>query len=302
MAKNLDALNEQFGLRSQLVFKTGPGEFTSAEITNDAATATIALHGGHILSFQPHGRPPVLWVSRYSHYMGGKAIRGGIPVCWPWFAGHPTDAGKPAHGFARITPWTVLGSEATPGGATRLRLGLTDTEATRSLWPYPFQLELTVTVGSALSVELLVRNPGADSFSCTGALHSYFSVSDIANVAIRGLEGCAYLDKVAGHQYREQMGAVTITAETDRIYLDTTADCLIVDNGWQRQIRVAKQGSRTTVVWNPWAVRARQLSDFGDEEYRHMVCVEAVNTADDVIILPPGGRHLLQTTLSLEPE
>jgi D-hexose-6-phosphate mutarotase len=297
---NLNTLNEQFGLKPGLVFKVGPGELMSAEITNKLATANIALHGGHVLSFQPHGQQPVLWASRYSHYTAGKAIRGGIPICWPWFAAHPTDAGKPAHGFARISLWTVLGSETTAEGATRLRLGLADTEATRALWPYPFQLELTITVGANLSVELLIRNPGPAPFTCTGALHSYFSVSDIAHVTIQGLEGCAYLDKVAGNQRREQTGPVTISGETDRIYLDTTADCFIVDPGWQRQVRVAKQGSRTTVVWNPWVDRAGQLADFGDEEYRQMVCVEAVNTANDIITLSPGSRHLLQTTLSSE--
>lgn len=297
---NLAALNEQFGLTPRLAFKAGPGELISAEISNDEATANIALQGSHVFSFQPHEQQPVLWTSRYSHYTAGKAIRGGIPVCWPWFANHPTDVGKPAHGFARTSQWTVLGSEITAKGATRLQLGLTDTEATRALWPHPFQLEVNVTVGSELQVELLIRNPGDTAFSCTGALHSYFSVSDIANVAIHGLEGCAYLDKVASDQRREQAGPITITGETDRVYLDTSADCLIVDPGWQRQVRVSKQGSRTTVVWNPWTEKARQMADFGAEEYRQMVCVETANAADEVITVPVGGEHRLQTTISLE--
>jgi glucose-6-phosphate 1-epimerase len=243
-----------------------------------------------------------LWASRHSYFTPGKAIRGGIPVCWPWFASHPADPGKPAHGFARTSQWSVLDSELTSEGAIRLRLGLTDATATRALWPHPFQLELRVTVGAALQVELLIRNPGDTTFTCTDALHSYFSVSDNTNVTITGLESTAYLDKVAGNQRREQSGPITISGETDRVYLDTSADCLIIDPGWQRQIRVAKQGSRTTVVWNPWAEKARQMADFGAEEYRQMVCVETANAADEVITVPAGGEHGLQTTISIEPE
>jgi glucose-6-phosphate 1-epimerase len=196
--------------------------------------------------------------------------------------------------------WSVLGRDVTADGATRLRLGLADSEETRALWPHAFQLELAVAVGAALDVELLVRNTGARAFTCTGALHSYFAVSDIAGVSVGGLDGSAYLDKAAGHARREQRGAITVTGETDRIYLDTTGDCLIADPGWRRTIRVAKRGSRTTVVWNPWAERARQLADFGDDEYRGMVCVETANAADDQITVPPGGEHRLATTLAVE--
>lgn len=298
---NLTVLNEQFGLAAQLVFKAGPGGLTIAEISNEAATASIALQGAHVLSFQPHGQQPVLWVSSDSYFAAGKPIRGGIPVCWPWFANHPTDPGKPAHGFARISQWNILGSEVISAGVTRLRLGLTDTAATLALWPHPFQLELTVTVGSALQVELLIRNPGETAFTCTDALHSYFSISNSAGITITGLEGVAYLDKVAGYQRREQIGPITISGETDRVYLDTSADCLIVDPGWQRQIRVAKQGSRTTVVWNPWIEKAEQMADFGAEEYRQMVCVETANAANEIITVPAGREHRLQTTISLEP-
>lgn len=298
---HLKALNEQFGLASQLVFKTGPGGLTTAEIDSAHATATVVLQGAHVLSFQPHNQQPVLWVSSNSYFAPGKPIRGGIPVCWPWFANHPTDAAKPAHGFARTSEWSVLGSDLTTAEAVRLRLGLTDTIATRALWPHPFHLELVVTVGSTLQVELLIRNAGDSPFTCTGALHSYFSISDIANITITGLEGGTYLDKVAGNQRREQTGPITITGETDRVYLDTSADCLIVDSGWQRQIRVAKRGSQTTVVWNPWIEKAQRMVDFGAEEYRQMVCVETANAADDVISVPAGGEHRLETTISPEP-
>jgi glucose-6-phosphate 1-epimerase len=291
---------KRFEHAPDLAFLPGPGGLTIAEINTRHAQATVALHRGHVLAFQPRGHRPVLWVSRHSQFTAGKAIRGGIPVCWPWFGPHPTDAGKPAHGFARTSSWSVLGSELTAEHEIRLRLGLSDSDGTRGLWPHTFELELVVTVGQSLNVELVIRNPGQSPFTCSGALHSYFAVSDIANAMIHGLNGCAYLDKVANYERFEQAGAIAVAAETDRVYLDTTGDCLIADAGWQRTLRVGKRGSRTTVVWNPWVDRARQLMDFGDDEYREMVCVETANAADDQITVQPAGEHRLATTLGVE--
>jgi glucose-6-phosphate 1-epimerase len=286
---------------SGLTFTALPGGLTAAVIAADHATARVALQGGQVLAFQPRGQRPVLFVSRHSHYAEGRAIRGGIPVCWPWFGPHPADPTRPAHGFARTALWSVRASEMIPAGTTRLRLGLTDSDATRRLWPHRFELELTVTVGPVLDVALRIRNPGPAAFTCTGALHSYLRVSDIGRVTVGGLEGGAYLDTVAGHARAEQAGPVTIAGETDRIYLDTTADCLVADAGWGRVIRLAKRGSRTTVVWNPWTARARQLPDLGDEEYRQMLCVETANAAGDQVTVPAGGEHELATTLGIEP-
>ncbi|MCB0212872.1 MAG: D-hexose-6-phosphate mutarotase [Anaerolineae bacterium] len=299
---DLATLNTQFGIDNHLVFTSGTGGLTVATINNRHAEAVVALHGGHVLSFQPHGHQPVLWLSEYSHYTLGKAIRGGIPVCWPWFANHPSDPGKPSHGFARTTLWTVIGSDTWADGSTQLRLELDDSAATQALWPYVFQLELVVTVGSALQVDLNVHNPGNEPFVCTDALHTYFSVSDITNVSVLGLEDVSYLDKVDNGALKTQQGPITFTTETDRIYLATTADCLIVDSAWQRRIRVAKQGSRTTVVWNPWIEKAQRMADFGDEEYHTMVCVETTNAADDVITVSPGGSHRLQTLINVETD
>lgn len=282
----------------EIEFTPGPGGLMVAEIQNSHGHAMVALNGGHVLSFQPRGDRLVLWASAHSHYATGKPIRGGIPVCWPWFGPHSSDTAKPAHGFARTSEWQVLGHDA-GAGDTRLRLGLADSDASRALWPHAFELELIITVGLALDVELVIRNTGATAFTCTGALHSYFAVSHISSVVIHGLEGCAYLDKVQNHARFEQAGAIDITAETDRVYLNTTADCLIADAGWDRAIRVAKRGSQTTVVWNPWSGRARQISDFGDEEFREMVCVETANAADDQIVVPAGGQHRIATTISV---
>ncbi|MBA3946134.1 MAG: D-hexose-6-phosphate mutarotase [Herpetosiphonaceae bacterium] len=297
---DLAELNAHFALPKHISFTEGPGGLAVADIKNTHAAVRVALQGGQVVSYQPHGAEPVLFVSGLAGYATGKAIRGGIPVCWPWFGPHPTDATKPQHGFARTLEWSVSSTQVIEGGATKLQLVLVDNEHTRTLWPYSFELLLNVTVGPELQVELVTRNLGAEDFSCGSALHSYFAVSDIAGITIDGLSGCTYIDKTAGGDRKLQPGPVTIDAETDRIYLDTAGSCMIEDPAWQRRIHITAAGSRSTVVWNPWQAAAQRMSDFGDEEYRSMVCVETANAGPDVRTVPTGGEHRLSTRIAVE--
>jgi glucose-6-phosphate 1-epimerase len=293
-------LNDQFAIAEHITFTATAGGVPVAEIRNSYAAASVAVQGGHVITYQPHGQAPVLWVSRLSAYELGKTIRGGIPVCWPWFGAHPTDASKPFHGFVRGMLWQVTGTSVGPADATQVRLGLCDTEATWDLWPHAFDLQLVVTVGPRLHVELAARNPGQQPFQCGGALHTYYHVGDARRIAIHGLDGCDYLDKVEAFRRKRQQGPVTIEAETDRIYLDTAGDCLIDDPVLKRRIQIAKSGSRTTVVWNPWADKARAITDFGDEEYLNMVCVETANADADIVTVPPGGEHRLAAMIAID--
>ena len=192
-----------------------------------------------------------------------------------------------------------MGTNASPAG-TLIELGLESAPATLELWPHPFSLRLRAFFGVQLQVELHVHNPGPQPFSMSGALHSYFSLSQASAITITGLEGSSYFDKV-GTAPQRQEGPVRISAETDRVYQDTTAECIIEDPGLGRRICVAKQGSRSTVVWNPWIAKAARMEDFGDGEYRQMVCVGTANAAPDQIVLAPGARHCLQATLRVEP-
>ena len=292
-----DALNERFAVADHLAFCAGPGGLTVAEIANARAAARVALHGAHVLSYQPRGRRPVLWMSARSRFEAGAPIRGGIPICWPWFGPHPTDEDKPAHGFARTAEWAVLGAEGLGDGSSRIRLELSDSETTRELWPHAFALELAVTVGAELTVDLNVTNPGPGPMVSGGALHSYFHVARVAEVAIGGLDGCGYIDKLDPGDRKVQRGPITIAAETDRVYLDTVGECTIDDSRLNRRITVAKSGSRSTVVWNPWIAKSARMTDFGDDESPGMVCVETANAADDVVTVPPGGTHRLQATI-----
>lgn len=298
----IDQLNAQFGLGDQLVFGLGPGDLPLVEIMNEAAMAVLSLHGGHVLAYQPLGQKPVLWVSKLARFQHGEAIRGGIPVIWPWFGAHPTDSGRPSHGFARRSLWRVRGATAVSPAETQLRLGLQDNEETRLLWPHAFDLDLTVTVGAALHLSLRTQNKGPEAFTFTSALHSYFTVSTVTAVSIAGLEDAAYIDQLAGMARRRQSGAVQISSEVDNVYVNTEAACRLIDPYWQRTIAIHKQGSRSTVVWNPWRDKAQRMADFGDDEYRQMVCIETANAAENEIRLAPGDTHEMQLKIFVEKE
>lgn len=297
----LTALNARFGVAGQVSFREPAPGFFVVDLANDHATVTVALQGAQLLTWAPRGQQAVVWQSPHARFVSGKSVRGGVPVCWPWFGANATESTLPAHGFARTVPWEMrVCTVAENGGMTRLEFHLVQTDATRRMWPHPSELELHMSVGAALNMELLTRNTGTQAFTLGQALHTYFAVSDIREVEVQGLDGCSYLDKVGPEQRRQQHGPVRFSGETDRIYLDTEADCLIHDPGLQRRIRVSKRGSRSTVVWNPWIAKAASLGDMGEDGYLHMLCVESTNAADDVVTVMPGGEQRLAVSYTLE--
>lgn len=275
-------------------FVEGQNGFKLIEVKNSAGIATIALQGAQLLSWAPAGEKPVIWLSKNAKYVQGKSVRGGIPICWPWFGPHPEESSYPAHGFARNIVWEVAGTKSLMN-ATQVALRLVPNEA---FWPYPSELECRVKVGKTLEMELITRNTGLEPFTLGCALHTYFEVGDVRKIEILGLEEAAYIDKVNGGKNR-QSGPVTVNSEVDRIYLDTASDCLIRDPIYNRVIRVEKQGGRSTVVWNPWLEKAIKMGDLGDDGYLNMLCVESCNAADDVVIVPPGKSHRLSVRYSV---
>lgn len=296
MTHTIDSLNARFAISGHLHFDQCAPGLPVADIQTPHARAHIALQGAQVLTWQPSGQKPVLWVSKATVYVPGKAVRGGVPVCWPWFGARD---GLPAHGFVRTRLWELRETRLDAAGQVVLRLGITDDADTRALWDFAFDLELVVTVGQTLSLALVTHNTGTAAFTITDALHTYFHVGDIGQVTVQGLDGCAYLDKVQNFAPARQSGAVTFTGETDRIYLDTTSDCLIDDKAWGRSIRVAKQGSSSTVVWNPWREREKTFPDMAAGEHREMVCVETCNAGPDQVSLAPGQRHTLSACMTL---
>jgi glucose-6-phosphate 1-epimerase len=297
---NLDSLNQQFAIPGHLDFIEGPGGLPVARIRNALASSDIALQGAHVLTWQPVGEEPVIWLSTQARFAPGKSIRGGIPVCWPWFGNHETEPDFPAHGFARTVMWEVASSETLADGATRITFGLSQTDATRAQWPHACKASYTVTAGRQLTVELQTQNTGDHPFRITEALHTYFDIGDIGNLCITGLSRSVYLDKLEAFKPKRQHGEVEIVSEVDRVYVNTDAECVIEDRARQRYIRISKQGGRSTVVWNPWVEKSIQMGDMGENGYRHMVCVESANANINFVNIVPGETHGLKVVYTVE--
>lgn len=269
-----------------------------ARLTFGRFQALVALQGAQVLNWTYDGHG-LLWLSPIARIRDGKGIRGGIPVCWPWFADHPTDPTKPAHGFVRHRNWSLVSTRAT-GEAVSVTLATATTEADGKLWPHRAEAQLTVTLGEALSITLATRNTDRDPFPLTEALHTYFRVSDISRVSVTGLEGCAYLDKLDGFARKTQSGPIAIAGEVDRIYLGDTSSITLHDAGSGRRILIEGSGSRSAVVWNPWTAKTARLGDMGSPDaFRQMICIETANAGDDVITLAPAETHTLGVTYRL---
>ncbi len=291
---NIATLNEQHGIPGILTFSGGPGDFVYAQIDNDLATATVCLYAGQVLSYRPRtADSDLLFVSKQAYFAEGKAIKGGIPLCWPWFGPDPDGQGRATHGFLRNRPWSVLDSKTLANGATELRLIATDDEASRAIWARAFAVVLAITVGKTLNISLMTRNVEQTPLSLTQGLHTYFVVGDIAKTEVLGLDGLRYIDKVAGGIEAMQSGPVRIDGEVDRIYTEVDGRLTIVDRALNREIMIDATGTRSAVVWNPWREKAAAMADFGDGEYATMLCVETTNAGPDQIVIPPRGEYSL---------
>ena len=304
LAVELDRLNAEYAIPGRLRFVEGRGGLTLMEIDTPLAAATVTPHGGQVLSFRPKSASEdLLFVSERAYFAAGQEIKGGVPLCWPWFGRDPDGKGRVIHGFARALPWTLRGCESQSDGATAVRFGLVDDARTRALWPHPFDLEVEILIGSALRVALTTRNPSDRTFRITQGLHAYFKIGDPTRLAVRGLEGCHYIDKAAGagDAIVRQDGPVTPSAEVNRIYERVPTSLTIEDPVLARRIRIDSEHSRTCVVWNPWVESARTMDDLDDLDYRRFICVETVNTASEVIEVPPQGESRIAATYRVEP-
>lgn len=287
--------------------REGPGGLQFFDLSNPFGEATICSQGAQLIQWQHRSSPrPVMFVADAVQYVRGKSLRAGIPICWPWFGPHPAGPPMPQHGFARNLTWDTGEAQQLRGGATRQAFVLRDDDTSRALWPHPFRLEYQVTVGDTLVVELASVNVGNAPFSITEALHAYFLVADVGAIEIQGLDSTYYSDKADGAKRKLQQGAVTFAGEVDRVFLDTEADCSIVDPVMQRRIVISTSGSRSTVIWNPGAQKAAGLADLGDVPaasagWRQMVCVESANALDNRVTIEPGQTHRIAATYRVEP-
>lgn len=279
----------------------GNGGLPMINVSNDHADAVISVYAGQVLSFTPKGAADVLFVSDKAYYAEGKAIKGGVPICWPWFGADPEGKGRPAHGFMRNRMWSEWETRENADGSTTVILDVESSPETLAIWPYAFRVAMEITVGKTLQLALVTRNTGDAAFTITQAMHTYFAVGDIAQTTVTGLEGTQYLDKAADGNgaTKQQDGAISINSEVDRVYLGVPAELAIVDGALNRTIRITSSGNKTAVVWNPWAKIAAGMADLQDDDYTRFVCVETTNAADDVVEVAAGAEFRLVAEYSL---
>ncbi len=297
----LSSLNARFAIPGTAQIVAGNQGLPMIRITTASASAEIYLHGAQVTSWRPFGAEEVLFVSGKSRWEDGKAIRGGIPICFPWFRAKADDPSAPAHGLVRTRAWQ-LDALVETGSQVVVTLSTESDEASRGWWPHPFRIEHRIQIGSELKLELTVAHTGgedAEPMRFEEALHTYFAVGDATRVRVTGLDEVSYLDNMDGGEKKLQQGDVVYARQTDSAYLDTWRAVELVDPVLGRRLRTAKENSLSTVIWNPWKEGAGALADLGGAEWQQMACVEASNILDCAVSLDAGRQHRMGATLSV---
>jgi len=287
---SIKKLNERFALPNRLGFEPGDGGLACAVVTTEQAQARAYLYGAHVAGYHPAGHDPVLFLSPSSVYGKGKAIRGGVPICFPWFGPNANDPSAPQHGPARTSHWRLADTREERTGIVMRFDAIFE----------PFHVSHYITSGQTLTMTLSVTNASDSPAHFEAAQHTYFAVSDARDIHITGLEDTDYFDKVDGGQRKTQgPDPVRFTGETDRLYVDTASKCVLTDPGLGRAITISKSGSDSTVVWNPWDEKAAAMSDLGDDDWLKMACIETANAGPNRVTLDPGGEHHMRTTIGV---
>jgi glucose-6-phosphate 1-epimerase len=280
-----------------------PAGLSRLRLSTPVATGELYLQGAHISAWAPATEAEVIWMSKASMLAPTQPLRGGVPICCPWFGPGRDSSMSPVHGYARLADWSLTSAEDV-GGTVTLVLRLTDADVAglpdAVKWQHPFELTYRVSFGVELAVALTVRNTGTEEFVFEEALHTYIGVDDIHRVWIEGLDGSQYFDRAPGAATERvtQVGPVTFTGETDRLYY-SASPASVIDIAGGRRITVAS-GSANTVVWNPWIAKAAAMPDYGDEEWREMVCLEAANALENAVTLNPGAEHTMSAQYAVD--
>ncbi len=298
MESRVGQLNSRFEIPGTAQVVGGNGRLPKVRIASREAVGEMYLHGAHVTCWKPVGREEVLFLSSRSRWEDGQAIRGGVPVCFPWFGNKADDPKAPAHGFVRTRAWQIESIEQI-GSAVTVSMFTESNEDTARWWPAEFRLVHRATFGEELSLELVVTNTGKTSLCFEEALHAYHRVGNIEKARVRGLDMVHYLDKTDSNRENMQQGEITVVSETDRVYLNTTDAIELEDPVLHRCTRVTKENSQTTVVWNPWVRKAHSLSDFADDEWKQMICIEASNVSDSAVHLAPGQHHKMKVIVKV---
>jgi glucose-6-phosphate 1-epimerase len=295
----LAALNAQYAISGIAQIVEPFPNLPAVRITTSSCAATMHLHGAHITSWRPAGSEEIIFVSSKARYVDGQAIRGGIPICFPWFRGKGDDPQAPAHGLVRTRSWK-LGSIKRQGPDVTVAMSTSSDDATKKWWPHEFRAELRVTFGRDLKLEFAVENAGSNECRYEEALHTYYLVGDIAAARVHGLDGASYLDNTDGNREKKQAGDVRVGQATDSAYVNSESALEVMDPALQRRIHIRKENSRTTVIWNPWKEAAENMSDMGADEWKKMLCVEGANILGNAITLHAGEQHTTTVTMTVE--
>lgn len=286
---------ERFAVPDRVTVGRGPADLPCLTLRTPWSAAVVFAHGAHLTEFAWHDEPPLLFLSARSRYGAGQAIRGGVPVIFPWFGNRDS---LPAHGFARTATWTLAETRAEPDGGVAVSFTL-DRAPAGVTWP-PFAVRYTIRVGRHLEMTLGIDNPGVAPLAVEHCLHTYLLVGDVAQASVTGLTGRRYVDKTDGFKTKvDDAASLRIAGETDRVYPDAPGVVAVDDPVLRRRLRVEQTGARSTVVWNPWAEKARAMADLDD--YRRLLCVESGNVGDAIVTIAPGGRHVSRAVITREP-
>ncbi|MFA7324996.1 MAG: D-hexose-6-phosphate mutarotase [Candidatus Nanopelagicales bacterium] len=270
-------------------------------LSSASGSGAVHEHGAHLTSWTPAGNAPVIWMSALARFEPGVAIRGGVPIIFPWFGAGRSGDLAPAHGFARTRPWHLVES-GLDGDDAVAAFALEGSATDDPNFPFAFAARYEIRLGQTLRLSLTVENFDEHPFSYEEALHTYFSIGDVRQVVVEGLDGCSYLDQADGNgpSLKVQSGDVTFTGETDRIYA-AAGQVRVVDEILGRVLVIDKENSASTVVWNPWVEKAHRMSDFGNEEWPSMLCVEGGNLRESAVRLDPGQSHEMRYSVRVEP-
>jgi len=294
----MSELDRRFGIPGVARVCEGNGGLPRVQINNSRVEGEIYIHGAQVTSWKPAGNEEVLFLSTKSGWQEGRAIRGGIPICFPWFRAKADDPKAPAHGFVRTRMWQLESIVENESGVSVSMFTESDEQA-QHWWPADFRLAYHVSLGSELRLELTCTNTGQSSLSFEEALHTYNRVGDVGNVRLLGLDTAHFLDNTDSNKEKTQHGDVKIAAQTDNAFLSTGGAVDLIDPELRRQIRLEKAKSLTTIVWNPWREGAAGMRDLADGEWTQFLCVEAGNIRSDSITLAPGEEHKMTAVLSV---
>jgi D-hexose-6-phosphate mutarotase len=296
----LKELQNRFGDCDYITFEQTEQDVVLIHVNHPLATATISLQGGQVLEWKPRSQvEPVLWSADPTHWLSGRAIRAGVPICWPWFGAHPTEQAAPAHGYARLCDWEVAEISMESLGTIDIDLKMMPTHEVATRYPLNASLVSRISVGEALSISLTTTNTGEAPITITEALHAYFNVGEIDDIQIEGIEGNDFIDLIDQNIRKTQVGAIRFTGETGRVYLNTLNECFIVDRALGRTIKIEKSNSHSTVVWNPWLETASKMNDLGSVAWQKMVCVESANALENFVMIKPRSQHTLTVRYSI---